>query len=215
MNGALRDPVNHAFHHSRTQRILWVLWILWVGVFVAGALRTRGIPHPPTLRRGTLRSLLSEIAHATPIGAILEIRRPSLDTALLSAVRIPLGPLMTVSGIAFSFWARFALHRNLRGVAMIHPDHERVSRGPDHLLHHPIYAGLQLAFAGSVAPQSATQGAPIKGIVIGPLPIFLIQIGCEERGLEAALGDRFTRFPCETRALFPSLGWRPDRSTQR
>lgn len=199
--------------HER-EGILWVLWILWLGVFVVGAHWTRAIPHPPTLRRGGLRSLLAEIALAIPIGLVFEIKRPWLDSARLPEVSAPPGPLMTVSGIAFSFWARFAPNRNLHGVAMIHPDHERVSRDPDHLLHHPIYAGLQLAFAGSVAPQSATQGAPIKGIVIGPLPIFLSKIGCEERLLEAALGDRFTRFPCETRAFFPSLGWRPDRGTR-
>ncbi len=66
--------------------------------------------------------------------------------------------LVAFAGFAFCWWARLHLGRLWSASVTIKPDHRIVDTGPYGLVRHPIYTGLILALAASVAAERDAAG---------------------------------------------------------
>lgn len=61
------------------------------------------------------------------------------------------GLLLTILGCVFAIWARLTLGTNWSSMPDVKQSHELVTKGPYALVRHPIYSGLLLALAGTIA----------------------------------------------------------------
>lgn len=94
--------------------------------------------------------------------------------------------LVVFAGFAFCWWARLHLGRLWSASVTVKVDHQIVDTGPYGLVRHPIYTGLILALAASVAA-SATLPAIVGGVVM------VIGFGVKARLEEAFLREELGR----------------------
>ena len=106
------------------------------------------------------------------------------------------------AGIAWMLWARWHLGRNWSGTVQLKEDHKLIRTGPYALTRHPIYSGLLLAFLGLAVFLDRWLEVPGYALLmIG----FRMKLRREERIMEQAFGEEYSRYHAEVPALVPRL----------
>jgi protein-S-isoprenylcysteine O-methyltransferase Ste14 len=110
------------------------------------------------------------------------------------------GVLLTIAGLALTFWARYHLGKYWSGQITLKEDHTLVCTGPYSYLRHPIYSGLLVAVSGT--------GLTV-GLYRALLGVALIALGLwwkarqEDAWLSAAFGEQFEQQRRRTGRLLP------------
>lgn len=111
-----------------------------------------------------------------------------------------LGLALTLAGLAFALWARFALGRNWSGTVTIKRDHELVRSGPYAFVRHPIYSGFLLALLGTIIVR-CTLGALVGlGVIVAVLRLKSLT---EEAFMLEQFGSQYTDYKRHVKALVP------------
>jgi protein-S-isoprenylcysteine O-methyltransferase Ste14 len=119
---------------------------------------------------------------------------PALQWALLAVV---------LAGFAFAWWARITLGRLWSGMITLKEGHHIVDTGPYALVRHPIYTGLLLAAAASVAATGSTAALIMFAVVA--VAIWL-KARAEERFLSRELGqEAYAAYRARVPMLVPFL----------
>ena len=183
---------------------LWIgyLWLVWAVSWWLLAMWRK-----PVERRGSGNY---EVGHRVLLvaGAILFFRpgwlgawaqrrfldpSPALLWAALAAV---------LAGFALCYWARFTLGGNWSARIVLKQEHELIRRGPYARIRHPIYTGILLAVAGTLAANGTWGGA--VGAVLVFIALYIKSQG-EERLLAPVFGDRFAEHLRQTGRFLPKL----------
>ncbi len=195
-------PLSHVFSLS-PEPWLKILWISWATVWLIAALWTAGFKRRPVEQSEWRLSRLSMVLVLIP--AFFLWTRPAgwLHRPLLPGFFVLPGLLICAAGIAFCFWARFALNRNWSGMAVLRMGHELVEKGPYRYVRHPIYSGLLVSLGGT----ALAQGLPLRWVGIWFLSLIAVwfKILGEEHLLAERFGQEFKAFRESTPALFPRL----------
>ena len=97
-------------------------------------------------------------------------------------------------------WARVYLGRNWGQPQTLRNDHELVTRGPYHLVRHPIYSGIVLALFGTALAY------PFWFIILfGVGPFFIYSTYVEERALYERFPDAYRAHRTRTNRLVPFI----------
>jgi protein-S-isoprenylcysteine O-methyltransferase len=107
------------------------------------------------------------------------------------------------AGLVLRWWAIFSLGRLFTVDVAIADDHELIVRGPYHLMRHPSYSGMMLAFAALAV---TFQNWLSLACVLVPISAALAyRIYVEEIALEATFGDAYREYAATTKRLIPGL----------
>ena len=175
---------------SPDQVIPWT-WGLWlISWFAAAGWSSRTARRPDAVRESVYRVL-------TAAGAILLFGHPNwrwLSATVWrpgNATRWAL-VVVTMCGLAFTWWARIVLGRLWSSGVTRKVDHEVIVAGPYRFVRHPIYSGIILAVLATAVVQgteSALLGAAL--IVLGTF----MKARVEESFLRRELGeDRYDAY---------------------
>ncbi|MBU6427523.1 MAG: isoprenylcysteine carboxylmethyltransferase family protein [Cyanobacteria bacterium REEB65] len=182
----------------RSNPVIGVLWLGFGLVWWIGAWRGKRVAH----REG----FASEMSHRLlliPAVVLLLYRIPGVG--LWNRI-VPGGPLvlageiMTALGIAFAFWARFALGGNWSAAVTVKEDHELVRKGPYALARHPIYTGLLFGLLGTAIAVGTAAG--FLGVLLATASLKRKSL-VEERLMRQQFGDQYTQYERDVRALIP------------
>jgi len=133
-------------------------WLVWVIFWMAMAFLSKS-----TKRRETRAQRLE---HAIPalLGFLLIFRAGSGGGWLTRLVMpdnetlMAIGVALTMLGLLFTVWARFALGSNWSGTVTIKAGHQLIRRGPYRFIRHPIYTGMLVALLATVITQRLVTG---------------------------------------------------------
>ncbi len=176
------------------------MWLVWLLLWLALAFFSKA-----TKRR---ESGAERLGHVIPVvlgcwfvfnngswGAGLSRRLfPENPTLLLACVAL------TALGLAFSFWARFALGSNWSGTVTIKSGHQLIRKGPYRRIRHPIYTGLLAAFLATAISQGLLRG--MLGFVLVSTGIYRKALR-EERFLAEEFGEGFSEHRKHTGMFLP------------
>ena len=127
---------------------------------------------------------------------------PAFSFPLPTSVAQFVGTLFAC-GLILRWWAILSLGKFFTVDVAILPDHELIVRGPYHVLRHPSYSGMMLAFVMlSVTFQNWLS------IVCLMLPVSIAlayRIYIEEIALEATFGDAYHTYSKATKRLIPGV----------
>lgn len=112
------------------------------------------------------------------------------------------GIALTLTGIAFAFWARAALGRNWSGSVTIKENHELIRRGPYRIVRHPIYSGVLLALLGTAIVFGRLRGFLGVAIAFGAL---WMKLQMEEQFMAEQFGEQYALYKSEVKALVPAI----------
>ena len=151
---------------------------------------------------GSLTGLWIAIGLGIGGGVTVASLLPGFAFPLPSAIAQFLGT-MFACGLILRWWAILSLGKFFTVDVSISPDHQLIVRGPYHMLRHPSYSGMMLAFATlSVTFQNWLS------IVCIMLPISIAlayRIYVEEIALEATFGQAYHRYAATTKRLIPGV----------
>lgn len=175
-------------------------WVVLVVTWAAASFTAKR-----TVRRQTLRSRVTQLLFVA-VGALLIWGagpwKGILRTEVIprTVATVALAAALTVAGIGFALWARFAIGRNWSGTVTLKEDHELVRSGPYALVRHPIYSGLLVGLAGAAIAR-ADAGAMVGLVLIGIA--FHLKAQTEEQFMVAQFGERYATYRKEVKALVP------------
>jgi protein-S-isoprenylcysteine O-methyltransferase len=151
---------------------------------------------------GSLALLWLAIAAGIGGGVYVSLKVP-LDGFLLPPAAKQVIGVVFVGGLVLRWWAIVALGRFFTVDVSIDPDHELVIRGPYHLVRHPSYAGMMLAF-GALAV--AFENWLSLACILGPITLALAyRIYVEEKALRTRFGDEYLAYAQTTKRLIPGV----------
>jgi protein-S-isoprenylcysteine O-methyltransferase len=170
-----------------------VIWL--IGSFVS----------KPTVRR---QSEVSRFLHSVTLGfSFYLLFNPQMGVGPLGRRFVPatvalpwIGLALTIAGIAFAVWARFALGGNWSGTVTIKEDHQLIRTGPYAIVRHPIYTGLLLAEFGTALAFGEVRG--LVAVAIATVSLRLKSLA-EESFMAEQFGDQYAQYRRETKALVP------------
>jgi protein-S-isoprenylcysteine O-methyltransferase Ste14 len=176
-------------------------WLSLAAVWLAAAVASKR-----TIRRETA---LSRIMYGAlfALACILLFqpwRLGPLDSRFVPDARIyaACGLVLTVAGVAFAIWARFALGRNWSGTVTIKQDHVLIRHGPYRFVRHPIYSGILLAMAGTALGYG--RAGCLIGLAMALLSLW-IKSRKEEEFMIGQFGAQYIQYRREVKALIPGL----------
>ena len=108
-----------------------------------------------------------------------------------------------VAGLLLRWWAIITLGRFFTMDVTIEKDHELVERGPFHMVRHPSYTGVLLAFAGLALTLGNWAALLVILVPIGAA--FIHRMNVEENALSSALGPQYTDYMRRTKRLVPFI----------
>lgn len=137
------------------------------------------------------------------IGGIAVTRfLPAYHYSLPPSVRQILG-LLFAGGLILRWWAIISLGKFFTVDVAIASDHRLVIRGPYHLMRHPSYTGMLLAFAALAATFQNWLSLACILVPIGAALAYRIYV--EELALEVTFGDEYRQYAAETKRLIPGV----------
>jgi len=150
--------------------------------------------------RSTLGMIWLVIAVSITAGVVVALNFPAaaLPHGQMFA---SMGVVLFVAGLILRWWAIIALGRFFNVDVTIEKDHELVERGPFHILRHPSYRGLLLAFVS--LGLSLRNWAALLVILLPIGAAFIRRMNVEEEALSGALGPRYTEYMKRTKRLVP------------
>lgn len=112
------------------------------------------------------------------------------------------GFVITLAGIGFAVWARFALKGNWSSAVTVKQDHELVQRGPYAIVRHPIYAGFSLAALGTAITIGELRG--LIGVVLSVIA-WRMKWGVEEVYMSEQFGEQYAGYKRRVKAIVPGI----------
>lgn len=181
-------------------RIISWAWLTFAVIWLVAAFTSKR-----TVRRQSASSRLLQIGLGVIAGLLIwgpwsavlgrEVVPPSLTSADIAVA-------LTLAGIAFALWARFALGRNWSGTVTVKQDHELVQSGPYRIVRHPIYSGILLALLGTAIARGYI-GAFI-GVAVAALALRLKSL-TEEGFMTEQFGSQYATYKRSVKALIPFM----------
>jgi protein-S-isoprenylcysteine O-methyltransferase Ste14 len=185
--------------------ILRVAGLLWLAIFILWAVL--GYTVKPTVGSG------SDVRARISLGGVLlawlilfsdDVRRGILAERFLpmNLAISYLGLALTIIGLGFAAWARFAIGRNWSRLITVQQDHQLLRTGPYAIVRHPIYLGFMLATLGT---------AIAHGDVAGLVATALVAISwgyksrLEERFLIEQFGAEYEEYRRKVKGLIPGI----------
>ena len=107
------------------------------------------------------------------------------------------------AGLILRWWAIFSLGKFFTVDVAIADDHRLVVRGPYHLMRHPSYTGMLLAFAALAV--TFQNWLSLACILLPIMAALAYRIYIEEIALEATFGDDYRQYAAETKRLIPGV----------
>lgn len=151
---------------------------------------------------GSLVVLWITISAAIAGGIIVALKVPAFGFPLPHALAQVMGTVVA-AGLVLRWWAIFSLGRLFTVDVAIADDHELIVRGPYHLMRHPSYSGMMLAF---VALAATFQNWLSLVCVLVPISAALAyRIYIEEIALEATFGEAYRDYAATTKRLIPGV----------
>lgn len=151
---------------------------------------------------GSLALLWVVITAAMFGGVRLAYEFPQFNFAVPHVVGKMLGPVFAL-GLILRWWAILSLGKFFTVDVAIAADHQLVVRGPYHLVRHPSYSGMMLAF---VALALTFQNWLSLACILIPISLALsYRIYVEEIALEAAFGGAYQQYAKTTKRLIPGI----------
>ena len=137
------------------------------------------------------------------IGGIAATRfLPAYHFSLPASVRQLLG-LLFAGGLILRWWAIVSLGKFFTVDVAIADDHRLVVRGPYHLMRHPSYTGMLLAFAAMAL--TFQNWVAVACILVPLLAALAYRIYVEELALEVTFGDEYRQYAETTKRLIPGV----------
>jgi protein-S-isoprenylcysteine O-methyltransferase Ste14 len=150
--------------------------------------------------RSTLGMIWLVIAVSTTAGVF--VAQNFGDAALLHGKAFAtVAVTLFVAGLILRWWAIITLGRFFTVDVTIEKDHELVERGPFHIVRHPSYTGVLLAFVGVALSLGNWAALLVMLLPIGAA--FVYRMNVEEEALSRALGPRYTDYMKRTKRLVP------------
>jgi protein-S-isoprenylcysteine O-methyltransferase len=109
---------------------------------------------------------------------------------------------LTIIGLGFAAWARFAIGRNWGSLITVQENHELMRSGPYAIVRHPIYSGFMLATLGT---------AIVLGEIGGFVSVALIVLAwgykahLEEAFMIQQFGAQYEDYRRHVKALIPGI----------
>lgn len=151
---------------------------------------------------GSLALLWVTITAAMMGGVGIAYLFPQFGFVLPHLVGQILGTLFAL-GLILRWWAILSLGKFFTVDVAIAADHQLIVRGPYHLVRHPSYTGMMLAF---VALAVTFQNWVSLACILIPISLALTyRIYVEEIALEATFGDAYQSYARTTKRLIPGL----------
>ncbi len=151
---------------------------------------------------GSLAVLWITITAAMIGGTIVAYLLPAFHFALYRPVSQILGALFAAA-LVLRWWAIISLGKFFTVDVAIADDHQLIVRGPYHMLRHPSYTGMLLAF---LALAVTFQNWLSIACILVPISIALTyRIYVEEIALEATFGDAYHAYAKSTKRLIPGV----------
>jgi protein-S-isoprenylcysteine O-methyltransferase len=122
---------------------------------------------------------------------------------------VPFGPeaayigfALTVAGLGFALWARFAIGRNWGRLITVQEGHKIVRTGPYAIVRHPIYSGFMLATLGT-----AIVFGEVAGLVSTALVVLCwgYKSRLEEHYMIEQFGAEYEDYRRQVKALIPGV----------
>jgi len=136
-------------------------------------------------------------------GAIIVARTmPAFGFPLPHALAQVIGTFFA-AGLVLRWWAIFSLGRLFTVDVAIADDHELIVRGPYHLVRHPSYSGMLLAFAALAV--TFQNWLSIACILVPIAAALAYRIYVEEIALEATFGEFYHEYARTTKRLIPGV----------
>jgi protein-S-isoprenylcysteine O-methyltransferase Ste14 len=178
------------------------LWILFALYWLVSALNRK-----KTKRR---ESIAQRLLYILPLIAAFDLLyRYGFGHGWLGARFVPdtplvqwLAVLITATGVAIAFWARFHLGSNWSGVVTLKEGHELIRTGPYRTIRHPIYTGILIAFLGNAVLIGQLRGLIGLAIIWAS---FYIKARREESFLAQEFGSNFNEHTQHTGMFLPKL----------
>lgn len=177
-----------------------VLWLTWLAAWLV---LSRKVKAP--VRREPRSTRLMGLALL--LAALLLLLPPDSAAPLLAGRFVPeaewtywTGVGLIALGLLFAVQALLLLARDRSAGERIGKGHALVTCGPYALVRHPIYAGLLLAFAGTVLARGEVRGL-LAWVLAG---VFLLgRVRLEERWMAQEFGDAYRDYAKRVAALVP------------
>jgi protein-S-isoprenylcysteine O-methyltransferase len=179
--------------------------LLWIAIFVLWAILG-------FTSKQTVRSQSSSRARIAVLGVLLAwliLFNPDFRPEPLRERFLPMNPAisylglaLTIIGLGFAVWARFAIGRNWGGMITVQQDHQLMRTGPYAIVRHPIYSGFMLATLGT---------ALIVGEIAGLVSVALIVIcwgykaRLEESFMIEQFGAEYEDYRRHVKGLIPGI----------
>ena len=178
-------------------------WTIFLLVWAISALRVKR-----SIKR---QSIASRLQQSLPvITAFCLVFSPNLwphwlrlrffsqsDTAL-----VWVGVALTALGMGFAILARLWIGKNWSGTITIKDRHELIQGGPYRIVRHPIYAGMLLAFLGTVIVYGEIRG--LIGLLLLALG-FGLKLRMEEAFMIQQFGSAYNDYKQRVKAVVPFL----------
>jgi len=179
--------------------------LLWLAIFILWAILSFAVKQTV----GSRSDARARVSVWFVMVAWLILFNRNLRPGILGERFLPAGPAakyiglaLTVVGLGFAVWARFAIGRNWGGMITVQQDHKLMQRGPYAIVRHPIYSGFMLATLGT---------AIILGEIGGLISVALIVISwgykarLEETLMVEQFGAEYEDYRRHVRALIPGI----------
>jgi len=186
-------------------RIPDIVGPMWLAIFIIWAIS--GLTVKTTVgSRSDARARL--LVWGVMLGWLI-LFSPGLRQGLLGERFVPMGPAaaytglaLTVVGLGFALWARFAIGRNWGGLITVQEGHKVVRTGPYAVVRHPIYSGFMLATLGT-----AIVFGKVGGLVATALVVLSwgYKSRLEERFMIEQFGAEYEDYRHHVKALIPGI----------
>ncbi len=180
----------------------WIeyLWWIFLLVWLLTAFTAKRTQQREPRRRTAVRLLLTLL-----IICFLYLAPP--DVRWLHRRLIPgtegllfTGFIMTLTGVALSIWARFALGTNWSAEVTVKKDHVLVVRGPYRLVRNPIYSGVLLALLGTAIAAGQARHFLVLPLLLG---LWIWKVRGEEQLLREQFGEPYESYRRRVKAFIP------------